>query len=56
MQFLKTIVCSYFVCCGEQRGEIKVYENYSRRRESPLGNTHTHTMMTDVVISDRTKV
>ena len=43
MQCLKTIVCSYFACCGEQRGQIKVSENYSREegRESPLGNTHT---------------
>ena len=43
MQCLKTIVCSYFVCCGEQRWEIKVYENYSREEGVPFRqHTHTH--------------
>ena len=62
MQCLKTIVCSYIVCCGKQRGKIKVYENYSREEGVP-SRQHTHTiavntshMMTDVFIFDRTKV
>ena len=43
MQCLKRIVCSYFVCCGEQRWEIKVYENYSREEGVPF-RQHTHTI------------
>ena len=42
MQCLKTIVCSYFACCGEQRGKIKVSENYSREEGVPF-RQHTHT-------------
>ena len=43
MQCLKRIVCSYFVCCGKQRGKIKVYENYSREEGVPF-RQHTHTI------------